>query len=116
MGIRAGLGPRRGGGIRERLEVGLRARAGETATASLGDGREGVGLVGEDEDGRKREERWRRNSQRKGERERLSSKVEGRRRRKGRYLFIFLFSFFFGCCKFGLGRERREARISFTHA
>jgi hypothetical protein len=50
------------------------------------------------------------------ERERLRSKVEGRRRRKGRYLFIFLFSFFFGCCKFGLGRERREARISFTHA
>lgn len=44
MGIRAGLGPRRGGGIRERLEVRLRARAGAAATASLGDGAGRKGL------------------------------------------------------------------------
>jgi hypothetical protein len=64
------------------LEVGLRARAGETATASLGDDREGVGLVGEDEDGRKREERWRRNSQRKVEREREVEQQGGRKTKK----------------------------------
>lgn len=89
MGIRAGLGPRRGGGIHERLEVGLRARAGETATASLGDDREGVGLGGEDEDGRKREERWRRNSRRKGERE--VEEQGGRKTKKKRPLFIYFF-------------------------
>lgn len=97
MGIRAGLGPRRGGGIRERLEVGLRgARAGAAATASLGDrGLEWIGLGGEDEEERKGEERWRRNSRRKGEREReILSKQGGEKEDEEQSdLLYFLFSF-----------------------
>ena len=81
MGIRAGLGPRLGGGIREQSEIGLGASV-------VGEGRrKGLDWVG-----KKGEERRRRNSRREGEREQ-----GGRRTRERDFLF------FFGCCKFGVG-------------
>ena len=89
MGIRAGLGPRLSGGIREKSEIGLGASV-------VGEGRrKGLDWVG-----KKGEERRRRNSRREGERERErgESKVEDERERE-REKFLFIF----GCCKFGVG-------------
>ena len=77
MGIRAGLGPRLGGGIREQSEIGLGA-----SVVGVGWGRE-ARRKGLDWVGKKGEERRRRNSRREGEREReRESKVEDEQERE----------------------------------
>ena len=88
MGIRAGLGPRLGGGIREQSEIGLGA-----SVVGVGWGREArrKGL----------DFGWGRKGRRGGDatnggKER-ESKVEDEQERERNFLF------FFGCCKFGVG-------------
>jgi len=74
VGIRAGLGPRLSGGIREKSEIGLGASV-------VGEGRrKGLDWVG-----KKGEERRRRNSRREGERE---SKVEDEQEREIFFSFL----------------------------
>ena len=77
MGIRAGLGPRLSGGIREKSEIGLGASV-------VGEGRrKGLDWVG-----KKGEERRRRNSRREGEREQGGRRTRERERERNFFSFL----------------------------
>ena len=91
MGIRAGLGPRLSGGIREKSEIGLGA-----SVVGVGWGRETrrKGLdFGWGRKGRRGGDATHGGKEREGE-----SKVEDEQERE-REKFLFIF----GCCKFGVG-------------
>ena len=82
MGIRAGLGPRLGGGIREQSEIGLGA-----SVVGVGWGRE-ARRKGLDWVGKKGEERRRRNSRREGEREQGGRRTRERERERNFFSFL----------------------------